>query len=159
MEVTESGSNFGSGMERTEFCLSAEQMKRSKWIAAAWVAGVTIPAFMATLFLVGCCVLPFHGLIHKVMPLCQIAAHVMRGEHGDDHDHDAQTAPVPQKQEPVKRIVKFLRPMGIAPISGLPVLSTAATTPAAYRSFITLGAARCDDDVGARLASLAIFRI
>lgn len=134
-------------------------MQRSKWIAAAWVAGVTLPAFMATLFLVGCCVLPFHGFIHKVMPLCQIAAHVMRGEQGDDHQHDTQTVPVPQKQEAVKRIVKFLRPIGIAPVSGVCGVSTAATTPAAYRSFITLGAARCDDDVGLRLARLDIFRI
>jgi len=135
-------------------------MQSSKWIAAAWIAGVTVPALAATVFLVGCCVLPFHGLIHKVMPLCEIAAHMMRGEHGQDHHHDAQPVPVPEKQEPVKRLVKLLLPVQNSAAMTVDVPSPSpATTPAAYRSFITLGAARCDDDVGGRLASLNILRI
>jgi hypothetical protein len=147
-------------MQRTEFCLLRDQMKRSKWIAAAWVVGFTIPALTATVFLIGCCMLPFHGVIHKIMPLCQIAAHVMRGEHGDDdHHHSAQTAPLPEKREPVKRVLKFLRPVGLAPTAAVLVSLSPATTPTAYRSFITLGAARCDDDVGNRLANLDTLRI
>src|SRR5438105_15198488 len=30
-------------------------------IAAAWIAGTTIPLLAATIFVFGCCVLPFHG--------------------------------------------------------------------------------------------------
>lgn len=134
-------------------------MKRSRWVAALWIAGITVPALAATVYLIGCCVLPFHGLIHRVMPLCEIAAHVMRGEQGDDHHHDAQTAPLPEKHEPATRVVKFLRPTGITPPAVVLVASSPATTPAAYRSFITLGAARCDDDVGSRLANLDTLRI
>jgi hypothetical protein len=135
-------------------------MKRSKCIAAAWVAGITVPALAASVLLIGCCMLPFHGVIHKMMPLCKMAAHVMRGEHGDDdHHHDAQTAPLPKKQEPAKRVVKFLRPVGFAPTAVVLVSPSRATTPTAYRSFITLGAARCDDDVGRRLANLDTLRI
>ena len=134
-------------------------MKASKWIAAAWIGGVTLPALAATVFLVGCCMLPFHGLIHKVMPLCETAAHMMRGEHGEDH-HDAQPVPVPEKQEPVKRVVKLLLPVQNSAAMTVDVRSPSpATTPAAYRSFITLGAARCDDDIGAWLASLNTLRI
>jgi hypothetical protein len=134
-------------------------MKRSKWIAAVWIAAITIPALAASVFLIGCCALPFHGVIHKVMPLCEIAAHVMRGELGDDHHHDSQTPPLPEKRDPANRTVKFLRPTGITPPAVVLVASSPATTPAAYRSFITLGAARCDDDVGARLATLDTLRI
>jgi hypothetical protein len=83
----------------------------------------------------------------------------MRGEHGDDHHHDNQTPPLPEKHEPATRVVKFLRPTGIMSPAVVLVASSPATTPAAYRSFITLGAARCDDDVGARLATLDTLRI
>src|SRR6202023_791863 len=74
-------------------------------IAAAWVAGATIPLFLATIFLVGCCVLPFHGVIHRLMPICHVAAALMSGHHHDS-GHDAQTAvPAREKQQPVKRLV------------------------------------------------------
>ena len=135
-------------------------MARRKFVAAAWIAGVTVPAALATLFLVGCCVLPFHGLIHKVMPLCHIATHLLHGGADDDHhDHDPQTAPVPQKQEPVKQAIKFLRPLPFPSNVATLVSQTPSTTPAAYRSFVTLGAARCDDDVGRRLAALTFLRV
>ena len=147
-------------MKRIAICLSSHRMTRTKWVAAAWIAGVTVPAALATVFIVGCCVLPFHGLLHKVMPLCHIATHVLHGDADDDHhDHDTQTAPVPPKQEPVKQAIKFLRPLPQTIFSASVVAETPATTPAAYRSFVTLGAARCDDDVGRRLASLTFLRV
>ena len=144
-------------MERIEFCLSRHDM-RWKRTAAIWVAAMTLPAIVATVFLVGCCVLPFHGLIHKVMPLCEMAANVMRG--ADHHDHDStQPAPVPEKQQPAKHLGKMLVPIGNAGPALNVLGDTPATTPAAYRSFMTLGAVRCDDDVGRRLAALDTLRI
>ncbi len=120
---------------------------RRRIIAAAWIAGATIPLLPAMAFLIGCCVLPFHGVIHKLMPACEMAAHLMRGGH-DDHDNHAQpSTPAREKQEPVKRIVSDLA-AGVR----LPALAQAhALVPSAsdaFRSFITLGALRCDQDVG-----------
>ena len=125
-------------------------MKRRRLIAAAWVAGTTIPFLLATVFLVGCCVLPFHQVMHKLMPLCEMAASVMRGDHGaDGHDHDAvPPAPARERQEPVKRIATDV------PVAFRLAALTAAersitpTATTAYRSFISLGAVRCDRDVG-----------
>lgn len=125
-------------------------MKRRRLIAAAWIAGATVPFVLATVFLIGCCVLPFHQVIHKVMPLCQMAASVMRGDHGaDSHDHDAvPPAPAREKQEPVKRIATEVpAPFRLAAVA-VAQRGVAPSATTAYRSFISLGAVRCDQDVG-----------
>lgn len=125
-------------------------MKRRRLIAAAWITGATVPFLLATVFLVGCCVLPFHQVMHKLMPICEMAASVMRGDHGaDGHDHDAvPPPPAREKQEPVKRIATEVPSLfRLAAIAAQPrAIAPAATT--AYRSFISLGAVRCDRDVG-----------
>jgi hypothetical protein len=120
-------------------------MKR-KVIAAVWIMGATIPLLLATVFLVGCCVLPFHQVAHKLMPICDMAANLIRGEHAS-HD-PAPVSPAREKQEPVKRIVTEV-PHVFRLAAGNAALRT--FTPAAmtgHRSFITLGAVRCDRDVG-----------
>ena len=73
----------------------------------------------------------------------------MRGDHdGHEHQHDATPPPAREKQEPVKRIAtevpevfRLASLTGTAP-AGAPDAATG------YRSFITLGAVRCDRDVG-----------
>lgn len=125
-------------------------MKHHRLIAAVWVTGATIPLLLAAVFLVGCCVLPFHGLMHKVMPICEMAVSVMRGEHAahGDHDHDAVPPPAREKQEPVKRIVTEVPdPFRLAMLTA-ERRSSEPWSAVAYRSFITLGAVRCDRDVG-----------
>ena len=115
-------------------------------IATAWVIGATVPLLAAVVFVFGCCVLPFHGIIHKALPLCHVAVDFMRGEH---HDHDGQT-PVParEKQEPVKRIATDVpRSFQLAALSALPGTPSPADA-STYRSFISFGALRCDQDVG-----------
>lgn len=126
-------------------------MKR-RAIAAAWVAGLTVPLLLATVFLFGCCVLPFHQVAHRLMPVCEMAAAMMRGDHGaGEHRHEATPPPAREKQEPVKRIATAVPAMfRLAAIAR----EEAAGTPGAgtaYRSFITLGAMRCDRDVGLHL--------
>ena len=119
---------------------------RRRAIAAAWIAGATVPLVLATVFVFGCCVLPFHHVMHKLMPVCQLAADLMRGHYGD-HDHDAVPPPAREKQEPVKRIateVPNVFRLAIAS-SGEPAAPSAASS---YRSFISQGAVRCDQDVG-----------
>jgi hypothetical protein len=122
---------------------------RRKAIAAAWIAGTTVPLLLATVFLVGCCVLPFHQIAHKLMPVCDMAANVMRGaDAGHGHEHDAVPPPTREKQEPVKRIATEVpNVFRLAAIDGGP-RAIAPTATTAYRSFITLGAVRCDRDVG-----------
>ena len=120
---------------------------RRRLIAAAWIAGATVPLLLATLFVVGCCVLPFHGLLHKVMPACEIAAHLMRGGHDHD-DHPQPSPPAQERQEPAKQFAASLTAATPFTHEVSQELRLRIAPAAAYRSFITLGALRCDQDVG-----------
>lgn len=124
---------------------------RRRFLAATFVVGATVPLLLTTLFVVGCCVLPFHGVMHETLPLC----HVMAQQAAHD---DAQPAAPAREKEPVKRVLVTLT----APVPSRNVVSTvadvSARTATAYRSFITLGALRCDQDVGLHV-SLATFLI
>ena len=118
-------------------------MKR-RLIAATWIIGATVPLLMATVFLVGCCALPFHHIVHKLMPVCQMAANMMRGDHRDA----ATPAPAREKQEPVKRVVTNLSAAHRIGAAAGAIRVLSPTPAASYRSFISLGAIRCDRDVG-----------
>jgi predicted DNA repair protein MutK len=112
-------------------------------IAAAWIFGATVPLLMATVFIFGCCVLPFHSVVHKLMPICQTAAALMSG-----HEHDAQpSSPAKQKEEPVKRVVTD-RVMTARIVVADDARLLVESPRASRRSFITHGAVRCDQDVG-----------
>jgi hypothetical protein len=117
-------------------------------IATAWVLSATVPLLAAAVFVFGCCVLPFHGVIHKAMPLCAVAIDFMRGE--QHHDHQ-QPLPAREKQEPVKRMTTAIpRALQLgAPMAARPRIALADATT--YRSFMSLGAIRCDRDVGLHL--------
>lgn len=119
-------------------------MKRTL-IAAVWIAGSTIPLLVATVFVFGCCVLPFHGVIHKVMPFCQSATALMSGM----HQHDASRTPLPprERQEPVKRLHTELTSRFTVTADASRYLA-APQPQTAPRTFISLGATRCDRDVG-----------
>ncbi len=125
-------------------------MKRTA-IAAAWIIGATVPLLGAVVFVFGCCVLPFHGYIHKAMPLCSLAVDFLRGEHHDHHDGAQQSVPASQKQEPVKRIAAGLPRSFRLSATSYVCLAAAPVCTTAYRSFISLGALRCDQDVGLHL--------
>jgi hypothetical protein len=120
-------------------------------IAAAWIAGTTVPLVGALVFLFGCCVLPFHAYIHKAMPLCHLAMGIINGEHADHHDGAQKPLPARAKQEPVKRIATEVpRSFQLAALA-LVLRATAPADTSVYRSFISLGALRCDQDVGLHL--------
>src|SRR5258708_7744886 len=117
-------------------------------IAAAWIAGTTVPLVAALVFLFGCCVLPFHAYIHKAMPLCHMAMEFISSEHADHHDGAQQPMPARAKQEPVKRIATEVpRSFQLAGLTSL-ARAIAPIDTNAYRSFISLGALRCDQDIG-----------
>lgn len=118
---------------------------RRKVIAITWILGATVPLLLATVFLVGCCVLPFHQVAHKLMPICDMAASMMRG---DAHAEHEAMPPAPEKQEPVKRMVTRLTNVFRLAAATAPHTVVASNATTAYRSFISLGAIRCDRDVG-----------
>ena len=119
-------------------------MKRSL-IATAWVFGTTVPLLAAAVFLFGCCVLPFHGVVHKVMPFCGMAVGLL-------HHHEAP-APLPAraKQQPAKRIATEVPHTDHFPHTSRALRRLTPSHATAYRSFISLGATRCDQDIGLHL--------
>ncbi len=128
-------------------------------VAVTFLFGSTIPLVMAAVFLFGCCVLPFHHVLHRVMPFCHIATGLLNGHHDDGDRHPSPTAPAKQKAAGPQLLttlrVKELpyRSMTFA------VARHAAQSRIAFRSFITLGAARCDQDVGLFAVLIETFRI
>jgi hypothetical protein len=124
---------------------------RRRIIAAVWVAGATVPLLLGTVYFFGCCVLPFHAVLHKLMPVCEMAASAFRAgadPSADPSDDGAVPAPGPEKQQPVKRILgqpSHLFRIAVTVAEGPSVVSSTMASP---RSFMTLGATRCDRDVG-----------
>jgi hypothetical protein len=102
---------------------------------------------MGTVFLVGCCVLPFHNVVHKLMPVCEMAVNVIRGDQPAGQEHGA-IPPARERQEPVKRIVTIAPNVFRLAVSTAAERTLAPNAMTGYRSFITLGAVRCDRDVG-----------
>jgi hypothetical protein len=73
-----------------------------------------------------------------------IAGHDHDGDHHDDHP----ATPAKQKQEPVKRIVTETgETFQLVAATGAQHVAVSSAS-ARYRSFISLGATRCDQDVG-----------
>ena len=119
-------------------------------IAAAWIFGATVPLLGAVVLVFGCCVLPFHAYIHKVIPLCHVAIDVMAGQ-----DAPQQQVPASKRQEPAPRMATELpRALHLRMTASSSPIAVNAIT--AYRSFISLGAIRCDRDVGLHLLVTAL---
>jgi hypothetical protein len=108
-------------------------------IALVVAATTIVPTLAANVWLFGCCALPFHRVMHGITPLCHMAMSQ------DDRPDQTTTAPAPT--QPAQRLDTELPQRVSFPIT--PRSSSAASsTPAAYRSYIALGAVRCDSDVG-----------
>lgn len=128
-------------------------------IAAAWIAGSTIPAAFAAVFLFGCCVLPFHGALHRALPLCHMAGEMLPGGHDDESDHHP-SPPAQQKQQVSgpSLITTLTARQSIERWDSFAV-SQPGISPVAHRSFISLGALRCDQDIGLHRLLVENFRI
>jgi hypothetical protein len=113
-------------------------------IAAAWIFAATVPLLGGAIFVFGCCVLPFHAYIHKAMPFCHVAIGTMTGE---QHGSPQQQLPAPRKQEPAPRMTTELpRTFHLSLAASSSAIARNPIT--AYRNFVSLGAVRCDRDVG-----------
>ena len=136
-------------------------MNRQRTIVLTWLLATGVPVALAVV-LIGCCALPFHGLVHRLLPLCDMAEVALTAHHHGGHDgHEKPVAPPPQKQEGQDgpRLVwkseargSYLMPVASGELPCLP-------QEVAQRSQIAPGALRCDDDVGTRLALLDTLRI
>jgi hypothetical protein len=124
-------------------------MKRTL-IAAAWIAGATVPAALAAVFVFGCCVLPFHRLVHRALPLCRIALPLINGA-AQTNDDQRTSTPAQERREPAKRIVTIAPNAVRAAAAAVAVRLFTASASTSYRSFIAQGAMRCDRDVGLHL--------
>ena len=125
-------------------------MKRSL-IASGWMVITGVPLLLSIVFLFGCCVLPFHQVAHKLMPICDVAAGLLRGGHDDHHDKAQESLPASEKEQPVKRLMTESAFTYHLSATTTPVRVAASTASTGYRSFISLGATRCDQDVGLHL--------
>ena len=116
-------------------------------IAAAWIFGATIPLLLSVVMIFGCCVLPFHRVIHRVIPLCGLAMNFIHSGQASNE----QPLPAREKQQPVKRIATEIPRMFRLTVASTAQRRIAVNDVTTYRSFISLGAVRCDRDVGLRV--------
>ncbi len=121
-----------------------------KLIAAAWIVGTAASALALFLFLFGCCVLPFHRVLHRAFPICSHVAGILASGHRGDPRDATPAAPAQSKAAPA--IAKVLPVKVAAWSSHIAVqrllLSPAAHNDRALRNLRSLGALRVDDDIG-----------
>jgi hypothetical protein len=134
-------------------------MSRRGVVLLTWLAASAVP-FVLAVVLVGCCALPFHGLVHRLLPLCAMAetALTVHQEAADGHEHPATP---PQKNDDHGRARPAVKPEPrTLLLAALPAGSLRALPPSVVlRSQLSPGAFRCDDDVGTRLARLDTLRL
>ena len=117
-----------------------------KLIAVTWIVGSVAAALTLGFFLFGCCVVPFHGLLHHTLPLCSHVAGILGG---DNHrPHEATQPPPRSKTDPQMLKLASLEARAHAGCSQSQLLSPAAHNRLALRNLRRLGALRVDDDIG-----------
>jgi len=127
-------------------------------IATTCLLGATVPVLFAIVFYFGCCVLPFHHAMHHLMPICTVARQmVARGRESDERQMATPGTAKDQQADP--RAVTSAHGRGANRTSSAVARLDVAASAVGYRSFISLGATRCDADVGAHLLLLDTFRI
>lgn len=114
-------------------------------LTAAALLGASLSAAALSVFLFGCCVLPFHRYVHRIMPLCGGIVRAL----GHNTDQDA----TPPATRPARRpaVAKALAPDAPASVDVRVSRLASMPPPASLRNVISLGALRCDDDVGLHL--------
>lgn len=137
-------------------------MGKHRLTAFLWIAGAGLPCALGAAFLLGCCVLPFHRVLHELMPLCEAAATLVSGHHadGEHHDHPAEPGGRSERDGGAPQRIAA-QPHARATVQAAlpPFALNAVASAAAYRSQISPEAVRCDDDVGRHLALLDTLRI
>ena len=115
-----------------------------KLIATTWLIGGCIGAIAIVVFLFGCCVLPFHGVMHRALPICSHVAGILSG------GHDSRTPATPAQSKIQPTLAKVLPADVVAQTvqQTSERVSLAAHNEQAARNLCTLGSLRVDDDIG-----------
>jgi hypothetical protein len=133
-------------------------MRRRRWLTIGWLIGGTFLPAVAMVAVFGCCELPLHGLVHRVLPLCQLATRALSLHH--QGREPAAPAPARPEQKPVaERAWRPGQRPDVAPPLAVVSMLPAATAGQQTRRSLPAGAFRCDDDVGARLAFVDTLRL
>lgn len=124
------------------------------------LAGVVIPSTLAAMFVFGCCVLPFHRFLHGTAPLCHTAAGILAGHHdGDEHGDHHPATPPPAREKSSLSSPTVLTPNAVRLfLTADGIRQQFDVVRSGHRSVISLGATRCESDVGLQLL-LTTFRI
>ena len=124
------------------------------------LTGFAVPSALAGIFVFGCCIFPFHKYLHGAMPLCHLASGVLAGHHdGDEHGGDHPATPPPSREK-----LSIASSSVVASVAVRLFMTTDVTRQrfdtarSDHRSVISLGAVRCENDVGLQLL-LTTFRI
>ena len=122
---------------------------RCRTVFVIWSGAIAIPALIAALFVFGCCVRPFHGLLHSTFPICHAASEI--AEHLGGMGDTTSGQPVPRPRPPLRTappttvvVPEWLRAAPDRMTGAGPLVSSKADC----RNLIAAGALRCDDDVG-----------
>ncbi len=118
-----------------------------------------VPLALSAIFIFGCCVLPFHRTLHR-LALCNMAVEMLHRGHddGDVDHHPAPPASAKQQAGAPALITTIRTRQSMARSDALAVMQP-RFSPVAHRSFIALGAIRCDQDIGLHRLLIDTFRI
>ena len=133
-------------------------MRRTRLLAIGWLLGGTVVPAIAAVAILGCCRLPFHGLVHRVMPLCELATAALAHHHHGEDDPAVPAPARPESKPSAEHAWRVPERLAISP----PFVAAASLPPAAGqppRRTLPIGAFRCDDDVGTRLAFVETLRL
>lgn len=115
-----------------------------------WLAATSVPVAFSAVLTFGCCALPFHRAIHRLVR-CGQMIRVAVGV--DQRDAPSTPAKQPTKaQRAITAVARALQPPRIQPAA------VDADAADGVRNTISFGALRVDDDIGLR-ALLATFLI
>ncbi len=113
---------------------------RRIWLAGLVCTIAVIPAVLLSVALFGCCVLPFHRIVHRYLPMCGGIVKLWTGE---SHREAA-----PAKIVPGKAPAPLIVAARIAALISARVDAIVPPPSLRFRDRIAHGALRCDDDVG-----------
>jgi hypothetical protein len=121
-------------------------------IILAWSAGTLVPAALAIVFLFGCCTLPFHRIVHRYLPLCGGIVKLLATAPPTNAG-----APTPTTAPPSRLRIVPGKALALS-IGSLRATLSAPPLRPSLRSVMSLGALRCDRDVGWHLL-LSVFLV
>jgi hypothetical protein len=112
--------------------------------ALLWLTSAFAPSIVSFILAFGCCVLPFHKSVHRVMPACHVAMQLASPVKDED-----ESTPAEPRDDRAQRFAAAASPrLRFVPVTMAAMNVTSSLSPTFMRSSFSPGAARCDSDVG-----------